>query len=61
MRSSTKATELDEGDPEDLGARYTALRGKLPRLNVLSGCCGTNNRHVAEIRDSWLAGVGGSA
>ena len=55
-----EATELDDGDPKDLGARYTALREKLPRLNVLGGCCGTDSRHVAEIRDSWLTGVGGS-
>ena len=50
-----EATELDEGDPADLGARYATLRSKLPRLNVLGGCCGTDHRHVCEIRDSWLA------
>ena len=52
-----EATELDEGDPADLGARYAALRATLPQLNVLGGCCGTDHRHVAEIRDAWLAGV----
>ena len=35
-----EATELDEGDPADLGARYAALRTGLPQLNVLGGCCG---------------------
>jgi S-methylmethionine-dependent homocysteine/selenocysteine methylase len=50
-----EATELDEGDPADLAARYAALRGNLPRLNVLGGCCGTDHRHVCEIRDAWLA------
>ena len=25
-----EAEELDEGDPDDLGARYAALRDKLP-------------------------------
>jgi S-methylmethionine-dependent homocysteine/selenocysteine methylase len=50
-----EATELDEGDPADLGARYADLRAKLPRLNVLGGCCGTDHRHVAQIRDRWLA------
>ena len=54
-----EAPELDEGDPADLGARYAALRGNLPELNVLGGCCGTDHRHVAEIRDAWLAGVAG--
>ncbi len=51
-----EAPELDEGDPEDLGLRYVALRAKLPRLNVLGGCCGTDHRHIAAIRDAWLAG-----
>jgi S-methylmethionine-dependent homocysteine/selenocysteine methylase len=48
-----EATELDEGDPADLGARYTALRSRLSKLSVLGGCCGTDHRHVAEIRDAW--------
>jgi S-methylmethionine-dependent homocysteine/selenocysteine methylase len=47
-----EAEELDDGDPEDLGARYAALRSRLPRLNVLGGCCGTDHRHVAAIRDA---------
>jgi S-methylmethionine-dependent homocysteine/selenocysteine methylase len=50
-----EAEELDEGDPADLGARYAALRRNLPRLNVLGGCCGTDHRHVAAIRDAWQA------
>jgi S-methylmethionine-dependent homocysteine/selenocysteine methylase len=45
--------ELDEGDPADLGAGYAALGERLPRLNVLGGCCGTDHRHVAAIRDAW--------
>jgi homocysteine S-methyltransferase len=51
-----EATELDEGDPADLGARYAALRSKLPQLNVLGGCCGTDHRHVGETCRAWLAG-----
>jgi homocysteine S-methyltransferase len=51
-----EATELDDGDPADLGARYAGLRERLPRLAVLGGCCGTDHRHVAAIRDAWLAG-----
>jgi S-methylmethionine-dependent homocysteine/selenocysteine methylase len=49
-----EAEELDAGDPDDLGARYAALRAQLPRLNVLGGCCGTDHRHIAHIRDAWL-------
>jgi S-methylmethionine-dependent homocysteine/selenocysteine methylase len=53
-----EAEGLDEGDPVDLGARHAALRDKLPRLNVLGGCCGTDHRHVAEICRAWRAGAG---
>jgi S-methylmethionine-dependent homocysteine/selenocysteine methylase len=50
-----EADELDAGDPVDLGTRYSELRSRLPRLNVLGGCCGTDHRHVAEICRSWLS------
>jgi homocysteine S-methyltransferase len=49
------ATELDAGDPQDLGERYRRLRSPLPRLNVLGGCCGTDHRHVAAICAAWQA------
>jgi S-methylmethionine-dependent homocysteine/selenocysteine methylase len=48
-----QAEELDDGDPEDLGERYAALAEKLPNLNVLGGCCGTDDRHVAAIGAAW--------
>jgi len=50
-----EAEELDTGDPDDLGARYAALAARLPALNVLGGCCGTDHRHVTAICDAWLA------
>ena len=49
------ATELDDGDPADLGDRHAALKARLPRVNVLGGCCGTDDRHVTSICDAWLA------
>jgi homocysteine S-methyltransferase len=49
------AEELDSGDPHDLAERYVALRGALPDLEVLGGCCGTDIRHVTAICDAWLA------
>jgi S-methylmethionine-dependent homocysteine/selenocysteine methylase len=49
-----EATELDEGDPDDLGARYAGLVEKLPALNVLGGCCGTDHRHVAAVLDALV-------
>ncbi len=51
-----EAPELDDGDPADLGARYAALADALPRMNVLGGCCGTDDRHVAEIASAWTGG-----
>jgi S-methylmethionine-dependent homocysteine/selenocysteine methylase len=44
-----EATELDEGDPADFGARHAALGERLPHLTVFGGCCGTDHRHVGEI------------
>jgi S-methylmethionine-dependent homocysteine/selenocysteine methylase len=44
-----EATELDDGNPVELGMQYRELKAKLPQLNVLGGCCGTDHRHVEEI------------
>jgi homocysteine S-methyltransferase len=41
--------ELDSGDPDDLGERYRSLQEVLPRLTVVGGCCGTDERHVAAV------------
>ncbi|MEV7398072.1 homocysteine S-methyltransferase family protein [Aeromicrobium sp. NPDC092404] len=49
-----EAEELDEGDPEDLGRRFHALRQRLPGLRVLGGCCGTDARHVAAISEACV-------
>jgi homocysteine S-methyltransferase len=48
-------TELDEGDPADLAARYVALRDALPALQVIGGCCGTDDRHVEAIARAWCS------
>lgn len=44
-----EATELDEGNPDELGADYRELRLLLPELAVFGGCCGTDHRHVEAI------------
>jgi S-methylmethionine-dependent homocysteine/selenocysteine methylase len=44
-----QATELDAGDPAELAQQYRALRGRLANLNVVGGCCGTDERHVDAI------------
>jgi S-methylmethionine-dependent homocysteine/selenocysteine methylase len=48
-----EADELDEGDPVALGAEHRALRERLPRVTVLGGCCGTDQRHVAAVCGAW--------
>lgn len=45
------ATELDDGNPEELAADYRRLLTALPALNVLGGCCGTDERHVARMSE----------
>jgi S-methylmethionine-dependent homocysteine/selenocysteine methylase len=49
-----EADDLDEGDPGLLAAGYLRMGAKLPRLNVLGGCCGTDHRHVQTVCDAWL-------
>jgi homocysteine S-methyltransferase len=44
-----ESTDLDEGDPRELGDDYHALQALLPRLAVVGGCCGTDHRHVDAI------------
>jgi S-methylmethionine-dependent homocysteine/selenocysteine methylase len=42
-------TDLDVGDPVELGRQYAELRRKFRHINVLGGCCGTDHRHVEQI------------
>lgn len=50
-----ESTELDIGNPDELGRQYRTLRQRLNRLSVLGGCCGTDHRHVAAICEACLA------
>jgi S-methylmethionine-dependent homocysteine/selenocysteine methylase len=49
-----EAEQLDDGDPDELGAQYRELRERLPRLGVVGGCCGTDDRHVRAIGAALL-------
>ena len=49
------APDLDAGDPIDFGERYRALRGRHSQLTILGGCCGTDCRHVEQVRFACLA------
>jgi S-methylmethionine-dependent homocysteine/selenocysteine methylase len=49
-----EATELDDGNPVELGVQYRALRDRLPHLVVLGGCCGTDQRHISAIASACV-------
>jgi S-methylmethionine-dependent homocysteine/selenocysteine methylase len=44
-----EATELDRGNPHELGGEHKMLKSKFNHLNVFGGCCGTDEEHVLEI------------
>src|SRR5262245_49757933 len=44
-----EAPDLDDGNPQELGGQYRALRARHPQLVVLGGCCGTDHRHIEQI------------
>jgi homocysteine S-methyltransferase len=48
------ATELDAGNPEELGADYKRLKSTWQSLNVIGGCCGTDHRHVAAMASAVI-------
>jgi len=48
-----EAEDLDQGDPDDLAERYRAVRPLMPGLNVVGGCCGTDERHIEAICSSF--------
>lgn len=49
-----EAETLDDGNPEELGSQYQELKAKLKNLNVLGGCCGTDDRHVEAVCQACL-------
>jgi S-methylmethionine-dependent homocysteine/selenocysteine methylase len=45
---------LDDGNPTELGNQYRELRNKFPQINVLGGCCGTDDLHIEAICKACL-------
>jgi len=43
---------LDIGEPAEFGAETAALRRRLPHINVLGGCCGTDHRHIGHAAEA---------
>jgi homocysteine S-methyltransferase len=57
-----EAPELDAGDPVELGQEYAALKQhRLKRLNVMGGCCGTDDRHIEQLAVACLPLFRGAA
>lgn len=49
-----EAPDLDMGNPVELGKQYARLKQRLPHLNVMGGCCGTDHRHLEQIAEACL-------
>lgn len=49
-----EAPELDAGNATEFGQEYADLKKRLPQLNVMGGCCGTDHRHVEQIAAACL-------
>ena len=43
------STDLDRGNPRELGIAHRHLKEDLTQLNVFGGCCGTDEEHIDEI------------
>ena len=52
-----EAPDLDDGNPAELGAQYADLARRLPGLNVMGGCCGTDHRHLEAIASACAGGA----
>jgi homocysteine S-methyltransferase len=50
-----ESTELDSGNPDELGRQYEDLAKHFSNLTVLGGCCGTDHRHIDAIATSMLS------
>jgi len=50
-----EAETLDDGDPLELAELYAAIRERIPSINVLGGCCGSDLRHVSAIAAAVVA------
>jgi S-methylmethionine-dependent homocysteine/selenocysteine methylase len=44
-----ESTDLDDGNPAEMGRQYRDLLNRARHFNVFGGCCGTDHRHVEQI------------
>lgn len=50
-----KLGHLEDGDPVELGQQMADLHRRFLHMNVLGGCCGTDERHLREIARNVMA------
>ncbi|MEP6893194.1 MAG: homocysteine S-methyltransferase family protein, partial [Gaiellaceae bacterium] len=50
-----ESSELDDGNPATFATDLLAVHEYLPNANVLGGCCGTDDRHIAAITEAWTS------
>ena len=51
-----EAEALDDGDPRDFGIRHARLVEAFPHVNIVGGCCGTDQRHILSVLEALGAG-----
>lgn len=44
-----EAETLDDGDPQEFGLDYRRLLQHFPQINIVGGCCGTDQRHIEQL------------
>ncbi len=49
---------LDDGNPTELASQYKTLMERMPWINVVGGCCGSDLRHVTSIAKAITAEPG---
>ncbi len=49
-----EAESLDDGNPHELGSQFRELLHRFPHINILGGCCGTDERHIQAICKACL-------
>jgi len=51
-----ESTEIDEGNPAELGRQHRELLEILTNVNILGGGCGTDHRHVDAVFEACAVG-----
>lgn len=54
-----KLGHLEDGDPDELGAQMGDLARRYPHMDIMGGCCGTDERHLSRIAEAVKAARAG--